>query len=99
MLKPFYSILLAAALSLAAAHAQDTETKTEQDEVRGISTVITVIGSKYEEPQQNVTQEVNVISEEELQSLATSSRNITELIQYQPGGAVTVLSRNDANWS
>lgn len=34
----------------------------------------------------------------EFSPLTTTNRNIAELLRYQPGVAVTVLSRNDANW-
>ena len=98
MLRSVCSFLLPSMLLLAGAFAQETDTDVLQGEVRGVSTVITVIGSKYEEPQENVTQKVNVITVDQVEAQATSSRNIAELIQYQPGVSVTVLSRNDANW-
>jgi len=66
--------------------------------VPGISTVVIVTGSKIDEPQENITQKVDLIPEAQIEAQATSFRNITELLQYQPGVAATVLSRNDANW-
>jgi len=57
-----------------------------------------VTDTKIPQQQKNVTQKVIVIESEEFDRVTTANRNIAELLQYQPGAAVTVLSRNDANW-
>ena len=97
-----YSLFLMLSLLLASSRAQEASSpvtsEKKEDKLKGISTVIVVTGSKTEEDQQNVTQKVNVVSGEQIAALATSARNISELLQYQPGISVTVLSRNDANW-
>jgi iron complex outermembrane recepter protein len=95
---PFFVFLFAASL----AHAQDAAPQNPADQkekkVRGTNTIIIVTDSKNEESQENITQKVNVIYEDPIAAQVTSSRNVSELMQYQPGISVTVLSRNDANW-
>jgi outer membrane receptor protein involved in Fe transport len=102
MLKTFCVCLLATTISLGSALAQEAENQSQTEGKKkpliGISTFVTVIGSKIDEEQQNVTQKVNVIPEDQVEAQAISSRNIAELLQYQPGVSATVLSRNDANW-
>ena len=99
MLKTFLAPLLAMALFLLSAGAQEENASdATNSEIPQISTVVIVTGTKIDEPQDNVTQKVSVISGEQVESLATSFRNIAELLQYQPGISVTALSRNDANW-
>jgi iron complex outermembrane recepter protein len=95
---PFFVFLFLVSLG----HAQDAATKNPEDQkerkVRGINTIIIVTDSKSEESQESITQKVNVIYDDHIAAQSTSSRNISELMQYQPGVSVTVLSRNDANW-
>jgi iron complex outermembrane recepter protein len=74
------------------------DSKKEQTQTPAFSEVIVVTGSKTEEPQRDITQRVGVIFSDQIAAWAPSLRNIAELIQYQPGVSVTVLSRNDANW-
>jgi outer membrane receptor protein involved in Fe transport len=90
------------AVLLSSAVAQEAGRQGSADEkekkVPGISTIVIVTSTKTDEPQQNITQKVNVVFDDQLAAQATSSRNVAELLQYQPGSSVTVLSRNDANW-
>ncbi len=74
------------------------ETEQKEEKLQGINTVVIVTGTKTEEPQENITQKVNVLFDDRIAAQATSVRNLSELLQYQPGLSVTVLSRNDANW-
>jgi iron complex outermembrane recepter protein len=74
------------------------EAKKEQAQTPTFSEVVVVTGSKTEEPQRDTTQRIGVIVGDQIAAQAPSLRNIAELIQYQPGVSVTVLSRNDANW-
>jgi iron complex outermembrane recepter protein len=95
------ALLLSAPIALARQEPpsrQPEQSKKEQAQPPGYTEVVTVTGSKTEEPQRDTTQRVGVISSDEIAARSTSSRNITELIQYQPGVSVTVLSRSDANW-
>lgn len=57
-----------------------------------------VTDTKIPQQQKYVTQKVIVLDGAGFGSLVTTNRNIAELLQYQPGVAATVLSRNDANW-
>ena len=97
-----YSLVWTSAVLVSSAVAQEAGRQGSADEIErkvpGISTVVIVTGSKMDEPQENITQKVNVISEDQIEAQATSSRNVAELLQYQPGVSATVLSRNDANW-
>jgi iron complex outermembrane recepter protein len=102
MFKMYRSIIVVLALFVATASAQQSNPQNAEDQkdkkIPGINTVIVVTGSKTEEVQQNVTQKVSVIYDDQIAAKAPSIRNIAELVQYQPGVSVTVLSRNDANW-
>lgn len=46
----------------------------------------------------NVTQKITLIPEATIESTVSANRNVSEMLQNQPGASVTVLSRNDANW-
>ena len=59
---------------------------------------VVVTASKTLQNKGNVTQKIDVISFRELKSIISGNRNVAEAIQYLPGNAVSVLSRNDANW-
>jgi iron complex outermembrane recepter protein len=89
-------------LFMAPCRAQDTNapgaSEQKEDQIPGISTVVVVTASKIDEAQEDVTQKVNVILEDQISAQAAGFRNISEFLQYLPGISVTVLSRNDANW-
>jgi iron complex outermembrane receptor protein len=68
---------------------------TGEDPVFTIDVVFTE--SKIPQQQKNITQKVSVLDTPTV-DIVTGNRNLAELLQYQPGSAVTVLSRNDANW-
>ncbi len=57
-----------------------------------------VTASKAPQSKGNVTQKVDVITEKDLSGIISGNRNVAEAIQYLPGNAVSVLSRNDVNW-
>jgi outer membrane receptor protein involved in Fe transport len=59
---------------------------------------VVVTASKTLQNKGNVTQKIDVISFRELKGIISGNRNVAEAIQYLPGNAVSVLSRNDANW-
>jgi iron complex outermembrane receptor protein len=94
----YISVLI---LSMFTASAQEnTETKNDQQkkELPRVITQIVVTDTKLEQPEANVTQKVNVVDTDEIERTITTNRNVSELLQYQPGVAITTLSRNDANW-
>jgi iron complex outermembrane receptor protein len=72
--------------------------KTDPDSIRPRYLIEVVIDTKIPQQQKNVTQKVIVLDSADFSGLTTTNRNIAELLQYQPGVAITVLSRNDANW-
>lgn len=59
---------------------------------------IIVTATKIPQKEENITQKVDVIEREEFPEIPYDYGNISELLTYQPGTFVNVLSRNDANW-
>ncbi|HSW38491.1 MAG: TonB-dependent receptor [Nitrospirae bacterium] len=57
-----------------------------------------VTAEKTAQPQDSVTQKVDVILAEEIENRTLPNRNLAEIFKYQPGTFVNPLSRNDANW-
>jgi iron complex outermembrane receptor protein len=99
MLRILLGSLLALLHFVCAALAQDVPSLEQKDKkLQGINTVVIVTDTKTDEPQENITQKVNVVYDDRIAAQAISVRNASELLQYQPGLSVTVLSRNDANW-
>lgn len=102
MFKTLFVLCLAWSLFMITSPAQEAippgTPEKKEEKLPRVHTVIVVTDSKTEEPQGKVTQKINVLYSDQIADRATSNRNISELLQYQPGVAVTVLSRNDANW-
>jgi outer membrane receptor protein involved in Fe transport len=59
---------------------------------------IVVTANKIPVERGNTTQQIDVLRPADLSALVLGNRNLAEAVQYQPGPAVSVLSRNDANW-
>lgn len=59
---------------------------------------IIITESKMPQSEANITQKIDVVSQDEIERTVSNNRNISEIFNYQPGTAVNVLSRNDANW-
>lgn len=59
---------------------------------------IVVTASKTPKTAGNVTQKVGIIDREKIEAIVSGNRNVAELLLYEPGVSVNVLSRNDANW-
>ncbi len=78
--------------------APQTPPDKSETKVPVFTTAVIVTGSKTDDRQETVTQKVTVISDDELLAPTNIVRNVSELLQYQPGISVTALSRNDANW-
>ena len=83
----FFSILLPASAS-----------SQEKQAVTYSLNPIIVTATKVPQQEEYVTQKVDVIEKEEFPNIAYDYGNIAELLTYQPGTFVNVLSRNDANW-
>jgi outer membrane receptor protein involved in Fe transport len=59
---------------------------------------LVVTESKLPQNQENVTQRIEVINQQQIDRTPLGMGNLSELFRYQPGTFVSVLSRNDANW-
>jgi iron complex outermembrane recepter protein len=59
---------------------------------------VVVTASKVYRPVGNVTQKIDVITNQEAQLFVLGMNNIAEIIGTKPGLSVSALSRNDANW-
>lgn len=69
----------------------------ESVSLEGLAELV-VTDTKVAQPQETVTQKIQVIGGDDLEQLTAHNRDIAELLRYQPGLFVNVLSRNDANW-
>lgn len=86
-------VLITLLLSLPVCAASEEKTATPYS----LNPII-VTATKIPQKEENVTQKVDVIEREEFPELPYDYGNIAELLTYQPGTFVNVLSRNDANW-
>ncbi len=59
---------------------------------------ITITASKSPRSLDSVTQKVDIIPRQAFRTVVSGHNNLAEQLQYLPGAAVRVLSRNDANW-
>lgn len=57
-----------------------------------------VTASKIPKTAGNVTQKVDIIDSGQIDATVTGKGNVAELLTYEPGVFISVLSRNDANW-
>ena len=93
------AILLVTAIACPSpAQTEQPATQPAQPENRPTYRIEVVTDTKIPQQQKNVTQKVIVLDSSDFDQVTTTNRNISELLQYQPGVAVTTLSRNDANW-
>ncbi|MBA4392980.1 MAG: TonB-dependent receptor [Desulfobacca sp.] len=98
MNKKLLSLLILWIFFVVPALADSQETgKTEEKKGYTLEEVV-VTASKVPQPQETLTQKVDVITQKEMEQVTYGNRNITEMFSYQPGTFVDVLSRNDANW-
>jgi len=59
---------------------------------------VTVTSAKIPQNRGNVTQKIEVLTLKDMESTISANRNISDVLQNQPGTSVSTLSRNDANW-
>ena len=57
-----------------------------------------ITASKTERSSIDITQQYDIVTDQQFDEMVVEKRNIAELLQYLPGASVNVLSRNDANW-
>ncbi|HQI70842.1 MAG TPA: Plug domain-containing protein, partial [Bacteroidales bacterium] len=91
-LKNYTSFILAFLILSSSAIAQEKL----KDTIRLDEMVVTA--SKTLQAKGNITQKIEVVSNEDFTKLLSANRNICEVLQTQPGNSTSVLSRNDANW-
>ena len=84
------------------ANAQDTINHKSVDDLFKLSLDdflnIVITPSKLPQIEGNVSQKIDVVDINQLESNVSGNRNICEAISNLPGASVSVLSRNDANW-
>ncbi|MCX7822859.1 MAG: TonB-dependent receptor [Syntrophobacterales bacterium] len=86
----FFAVLIGL-LSYKPLFSSVSETYTTTEEV-------VVTASKLPQPQESITQKIDLIDRERIELTPFIQRNIAEIFRYQPGTFVNPLSRNDANW-
>lgn len=59
---------------------------------------IVVTATKVPMKKSDITQEVDIINEAQIESTVSGHRNLADLLTYIPGFFINPLSRNDANW-
>ncbi|MCX8030219.1 MAG: TonB-dependent receptor [Thermodesulfovibrionales bacterium] len=59
---------------------------------------LVVTETKIPQTETNITQKVDIVTEEEMDKIILYNKNIADIFKYTPGTFVNVLSRNDANW-
>jgi iron complex outermembrane recepter protein len=78
--------------------ARQDEGQPARQETPRFKETLVVTASKLPRREDEVTQRVDRIEAAEIGAQLLPSRNLAELLAGQPGAAVSVLSRNDANW-
>ncbi|MBF0431170.1 MAG: TonB-dependent receptor [Fibrobacteria bacterium] len=63
-----------------------------------LANVEVVTASKTLRSSRDITQKIDVITKKQIERTVIENRNISEVVQYYPGAAVKVLSRNFPNW-
>ena len=90
-------ILLLIMLVSANVYSAEREVTSEKEKTYPMAEIC-VTECKIPQSEQNVTQQIDVITEEEIQYRTYANRNLSEIFLYEPGVFVNPLSRNDANW-
>lgn len=102
MRKQWFVLLFFVFFSVQSIQSQDTIPSESIDELFNLSLdeildkVITP--SKVPQNAGEVTQKVDIVTRQEIQTSVSGNRNLCEVIAQLPGASVTVLSRNDVNW-
>ncbi len=79
------------------AYADDKEADKKKP-VKAADVTVVVTAAKQPQAIGSVTQKIDVVAQDEIKTLVSQNRNISEAIMYKPGASVSTLSRNDANW-
>lgn len=59
---------------------------------------VVITAFKGAEPQARVTQQIDVLTREDIAARPLANENLSEVLRYEPGLFINPLSRNDANW-
>jgi outer membrane receptor protein involved in Fe transport len=95
----FWLMFLFLVISINSLEAITNEKEDEKKKpVKAPDVTVVVTAAKQEQDIGSVTQKIDVITQEEVKTIVTGNRNISETIMYKPGASVSALSRNDANW-
>ena len=92
-----FCMFLLSLFMTATTYAAEGEKKQEEKKAYAMEEVV-VTESKIPQTQENITQKVDVITQDEIENAGYNNKNISELFTYQPGTFISALSRNDANW-
>jgi iron complex outermembrane recepter protein len=96
----FVIVLMSGAFSITI--AQDNKKIKTDDELFSLSLEdlrsVVITPSKLPQLEGNVTQKIDVIDKNEIETTVLGNNNVCEAIIKLPGASVSVLSRNDANW-
>jgi iron complex outermembrane recepter protein len=77
---------------------KQTEVKKSEQKGQQLLKEIVVTASKTPQPQGSVTQQVDVITAEEIEQTVFANGNLAEIVSHEPGVFVGVLGRNQPNW-
>lgn len=75
-----------------------SEEKAEMVETDETTEEIVVTASKLPQRSEEITHKIDILSQEDIQGVNYTNRNLSEALRYTPGTFVNPLSRNDANW-
>jgi iron complex outermembrane recepter protein len=90
-------IVVLALFLTAAPYSGQKDANAEEKKAYGMEEIV-VTESKIPQTEENITQKIDVITQEEIERTGYNNKNISEIFTYQPGTFISVLSRNDANW-
>lgn len=77
--------------------SQNVLAQSVSDSTKVLEEVV-ITGAKTYRHIGNVTQKVDLIKAEEINTSVLGNLNISEMVARKPGASVSALSRNDANW-
>lgn len=95
------NFLLTSSPAFSETYAEETEIgeeKAEMKEKDEETEEIVVTASKLPQKSEEITHKIDILTQEDIQGVTYTNRNLSEALRYTPGAFVNPLSRNDANW-